>query len=159
MGNLELWGFAFPFWWSRTWGCRDQGKGWRGGYWEEDVFSAWWQVLILRGMRGVGRNGVCWSIGKGKVRRSGMCWGEGSGKVRLSEMCWSILKGLPPALYRQQALSVAWTNFLWKYCLTFGGHFSFEDSDFFLLKKLKKQIKAVYFQRRHRARTILPLWG
>ena len=36
-----------------------------------------------------------------------MCWGEGSGKVRLSEMCWSILKGLPSALYRQQALSVA----------------------------------------------------
>lgn len=61
-----------------------------GGYWEEDVLLAWGHVLILRGMRGVGRNGVCWSIGKGKVRRRGMCWGKGSGKVRLSEMCWSI---------------------------------------------------------------------
>ena len=30
------------------------------------------------------------------------------------------LKGLPPAIHRQQALSVAWTISIAKYCLTFG---------------------------------------
>ena len=34
------------------------------------------------------------------------------------------LKGLPPAMHRQQALSAAWTIFTSKYCLTFWGHFS-----------------------------------
>ena len=34
------------------------------------------------------------------------------------------LKGLPPAMHRQQALSAAWTIFTSKYCLTLGGHFT-----------------------------------
>ena len=33
------------------------------------------------------------------------------------------LKGLPPAIHSQQALSAARTIFTSKYCLTFGGHF------------------------------------
>ena len=33
------------------------------------------------------------------------------------------LKGLPPAIHRQQALSAAWTILTSKYCLTVGGHF------------------------------------
>ena len=33
------------------------------------------------------------------------------------------LKGLPPAMHRQQALSAASTIFTSKYCLTLGGHF------------------------------------
>ena len=33
------------------------------------------------------------------------------------------LKGLPPAIHRQQALSAAWTIFTSEYCLTFWGHF------------------------------------
>lgn len=37
------------------------------------------------------------------------------------------------------------------------GIFCFEDFGFFLLRKVEKRIRAVYFQRRHRARTILPL--
>ena len=43
------------------------------------------------------------------------------------------LKGLPPALRRQQALSVAWTVFTSKYCLTFWGHFIFPTGTFFLI--------------------------
>ena len=35
------------------------------------------------------------------------------------------LKGLPPAIHRQQALSAAWTIFDRKYCLTFWGHFNY----------------------------------
>lgn len=35
--------------------------------------------------------------------------------------------------------------------------FCFEDFGFFLLRKVKKRIRAVYSQQRHRARTILPL--
>ena len=34
------------------------------------------------------------------------------------------LKGLPPALHRQQALLVAWTIWVRNICLTFWGHFS-----------------------------------
>lgn len=37
------------------------------------------------------------------------------------------------------------------------GIFCFEDFGFFLLRKVKKRIRAVYSQQRHRARTILPL--
>ena len=33
------------------------------------------------------------------------------------------LKGLPPAIHRQQALSAAWTIFALNFCLTFWGHF------------------------------------
>ena len=36
------------------------------------------------------------------------------------------LKGLPPAIYRQQALSVAWTVFVLYFCLTFWGQFKCE---------------------------------
>ena len=34
------------------------------------------------------------------------------------------LKGLLPAIHRQQALSAAWTIFTSEYCLTFWGHFT-----------------------------------
>lgn len=37
------------------------------------------------------------------------------------------LKGLPPAIHRQQALSAAWTIFASKYCLTFRGHFKMHN--------------------------------
>ena len=37
----------------------------------------------------------------------------------------AMLKGLPPALHRQQALSVAWIISLSDICLTFWGQFSF----------------------------------
>ena len=35
------------------------------------------------------------------------------------------LKGLPPAIHRQQTLSAAWTIFALNFCLTFWGHFNF----------------------------------
>ena len=34
------------------------------------------------------------------------------------------LRGLPPAIHRQQALSAAWIFFAFNYCLTFWGHFT-----------------------------------
>ena len=40
------------------------------------------------------------------------------------------LKGLPPAIHRQQALSASWTIFTSKYCLTFWGHFKNDHRDF-----------------------------
>lgn len=43
------------------------------------------------------------------------------------------LKGLPPALHRQQALSVL-DLFLQKYCLTFWGHFNYSDAAVKLLQ-------------------------
>ena len=38
------------------------------------------------------------------------------------------LKGLPPAIHRQQALSVAWTIFALNFCLTFLGSLQFLSS-------------------------------
>lgn len=87
-----------------------------------------------------------------------MCWGKGSGKVRLSEMCWSIgemERMIVSLFYIEKILSGKRGSPEDK--IKKAGICCFEDSDFFLLKKLKKQIKAVYFLRRHRARTILPL--
>ena len=81
-----------------------------------------------------------------------MCWGEGSGKVRLSEMCWSIGE-----MERMIVSILSGKRGSPEDKIKKAGICCFEDSDFFLLKKLKKQIKAVYFLRRHRARTILPL--
>ena len=44
------------------------------------------------------------------------------------------LKGLPPALHRQQALSAACTIFTSKYCLTFWGHFKTAVAVFAILR-------------------------
>ena len=43
------------------------------------------------------------------------------------------LKGLPPAIHRQQALSAAGTIFTSEYCLTFWGHFK-SERDFKLVE-------------------------
>ena len=40
------------------------------------------------------------------------------------------LKGLPPAIYRQQALLASWTILIWKYCLTFWVQFIVQTSAF-----------------------------
>ena len=47
------------------------------------------------------------------------------------------LKGLPPAIHRLQALSVAWTIFNPKYCLTFGGQFKIDYTGGFAMEKRK----------------------
>ena len=47
------------------------------------------------------------------------------------------LKGLPPAIHRQQALSAARTIFTSEYCLTFWGHFMF-SAVFFIYSPLRR---------------------
>ena len=48
------------------------------------------------------------------------------------------LKGLPPAIHRQQALSAAWTIFTSEYCLTFWGHFKSTLYGSFLYTRTRK---------------------
>lgn len=96
-------------------------------------------------------------------------WNEGSGKEwgmlehrkRKGEEEWDVLE------YRGNGMDDCISIYIEKILsgkrgspedkIKKAGICCFEDSDFFLLKKLKKQIKAVYFLRRHRACTILPL--
>ena len=71
------------------------------------------------------------------------------------------LKGLPPAIHRQQALSAAWTIFTSKYCLTFGGHFmsGFEAIFYNYIVNIKKRlpwINAMYFGAKRKGSE--PMW-
>ena len=69
------------------------------------------------------------------------------------------LKGLPPAIHRQQALSAARTIFTSKYCLAFGGHFKNLYRTFILYYwyYMIKVSSVLSFQRRNKTTPAKPI--
>ena len=67
------------------------------------------------------------------------------------------LKGLPPAIHRQQALSAAWAIFTSKYCLTFGGHFIVPVASLFYISYNNIRIDNRYLSRRMVKKFLYPV--